>query len=332
MNKLGKLGVSALCGSLAGISAANAGDLTATGSAHVTWMSQGGVTTGNPIGMASAVGFTGTGELDNGWNVKLSIALADGGGYSNTYVNITVPGIGDVRIDQGVSGTGIQRMDDMTPSAWEEPDGAGLSATINKIAGVSAGTNIEVTPEGMPAGLTTRFAFSKDADSSQANDKAKSGASGALGSGWDLTLEASDELTGVAGLTLYGGISQVEQYQNSTVNSGDVDENVIGAKYAAGGFTVGYQVSDEDTGQTGTTGYENTSYGITFAINDDLSVSYGHIESDGKGKANDPEADSFQAAYSMGGASIRIADVDVDNAAYAAGSTSATIVSLSLAF
>ena len=33
MNKLTKLGVSALCGSLAAISAANAGDLTVTGSA-----------------------------------------------------------------------------------------------------------------------------------------------------------------------------------------------------------------------------------------------------------------------------------------------------------
>jgi len=332
MNKLGKLGVSALCGSLAGISAANAGDLTATGGAHVTWMSQGGATTGNPIGMASAVGFTGTGELDNGWNVKLSIALGDGGGYSNTYVNINVPGLGDVRIDQGVSGTGIQRMDDMTPSAWEEPDGAGLSATINKIAGVSAGTNIEVTPENMPDGLTARFAFSKDADSGQANDKVASGVSGALGSGWDLTLEASDALTGVSGLTLYGGISEVEQYQNSADRSGDVSESVIGAKYAMGGFTVGYQVSDEDTGMTGVTGYDNTSYGITFAVNDDLSVSYGHIESDGKGQAKDPSADSFQAAYSMGGASIRIAEVDVDNAAYAAGSTEATIISLSLAF
>ena len=37
MNKLSKLGVSALCGSLAAISAANAGDLTATGGATVTW-------------------------------------------------------------------------------------------------------------------------------------------------------------------------------------------------------------------------------------------------------------------------------------------------------
>ena len=74
MNKLSKLGVSALCGSLAAISSANAGDLTATGSAHLTYLSQEGSVTGNPIGMASAVSFIGEGELDNGWGVKLTIA------------------------------------------------------------------------------------------------------------------------------------------------------------------------------------------------------------------------------------------------------------------
>ena len=38
MNKLTKVGCSALCGSLAAISAANAGDLTVTGGADLTWV------------------------------------------------------------------------------------------------------------------------------------------------------------------------------------------------------------------------------------------------------------------------------------------------------
>ena len=338
MNKLGKLGVSALCGSLAGISAANAGDLTATGSAALTWMSQGGTTTGNPIGMASAVGFTGTGELDNGWGVKLSIAYADGGGYSNTYVNITLPGMGDVRVDQGVSGTGIQRLDDITPTVWEEADGAGLSATINKITGTSAGTTIEITPTDlMPSGLVTRFAYSKDSDSGQANDKAKGGSSGIAGAGWDMTLEATSDLHGMDGLVVYGGISQVDQYQNDGSVDGDRDEKVLGIKYTAGSFSVGYQQSEEDTGKTGTTGYDNTAYGVTFSVNDDLSIGYTHTDSDGQGTgaAADPEADSIQASYTMGGATFSIAEVDVENAAYstaAANDTSATIIYLGLAF
>ena len=37
MNKLTKVGCSALCGSLAAISAANAGDLTVTGGADLTF-------------------------------------------------------------------------------------------------------------------------------------------------------------------------------------------------------------------------------------------------------------------------------------------------------
>ena len=58
-----------------------------------------------------------------------------------------------------------------------------------------------------------------------------------------------------------------------------------------GSFTAGYQQSNEDTGLTGTAEYDNTSYGITFSVNDDLSIGYGHTESDQSGTANDAEAD-----------------------------------------
>ena len=159
------------------------------------------------------------------------------------------------------------------------------------------------------------------------------GSSGVLGSGWDLTLEASSDLTGVDGLTLYGGISQVEQYQNASTYDGDVKETVYGFKYAVGGFTFGAQTSDEDTGATATASYDNIAYGITFQISDDLAVSYGHTESDNG--ATTAEADSLQASYTMGGATISIAEVEVNNATYSTASTAdkdATIISLGLAF
>ena len=314
MNKLSKLGVSALCGSLAAISAANAGDLTATGGVNVTWLSEEGSNTGNPIGMASAVSFKGTGELDNGWGVALTIAGNDAGAYSASNVKITLPGMGDVIINQGDSGTGIARMDDMTPSVWEEADGAGISAGIDKTLGVNSGTTIEVTPtEMMPAGLTARVAYSKDADGGNVNDKAAGGVSGALGSGWDLTLEAGSDLHGIDGLTVYGGMSEYEQYQNSSGNNGDGSERTYGIKYATGGFTLGYQISDEETGETSITDYDNTYYSVTFSVNDDLSIGYNHVTSDQTGGTVDAEATSYQAAYTMGGATFRIAEVDIDN-------------------
>ena len=126
MNKLSKLGVSALCGSLAAISAANAGDLTATGGATVTWLSEEGNVTGNPIGMASAVSFKGSGELDNGWTFNLTIAEGDASAYSATTIDMTMGGLGTIEFDQGNSGNGIAAYDNVMPTAWEEAHGAGL--------------------------------------------------------------------------------------------------------------------------------------------------------------------------------------------------------------
>jgi len=337
MNKLNKIGVSALCGSLAVFSAANAGDLTVSGGADMTYTSLSDQVTGNPIGIGSNYTLKGSGDLDNGWSVALSIAMTNANAYSNANVTIGIPGLGDVRIDQGVSGTGIQRMDDMTPSAWEEADGAGLSAGITKITGSSAGANIEVTPsEITPDGLTLRAVYSPDADSgSTVGDKAAGGTSGVLGAGWDITASATDAFHGVAGLTIYGGMSQVDVYQNSAALGDDSEEKVFGAKYAMGGFTVGYQFSDDDTGRASTnTKYDNTSYSVSFNVNDDLSVSYGHIESERTSSTNvTAEADSIQAAYTMGGATFRIAEVDVENQTYTATSDlEATILSLGLAF
>ena len=45
------------------------------------------------------------------------------------------------------------------------------------------------------------------------------------------------------------------------------------AKYAIGGITVGIQMSENDM-ESGTD-YESTGIGISYQVNDDLTVSYG---------------------------------------------------------
>ncbi len=66
MNKLSKIGLSALCGSLATFSVAHAGALNVKGGATVSWTQNDGETTGNPLGMNSGMTFTGSGVFDNG--------------------------------------------------------------------------------------------------------------------------------------------------------------------------------------------------------------------------------------------------------------------------
>jgi outer membrane protein OmpU len=225
MNKLTKIGASALCGSLAAVSAANAGDMTVAGTVDMSWISLPNESVGNPLGIGSNITFSGSGDLDNGWTVAYTVANANANAFSNANVVVTVPGLGDVRIDQGTSATGIDRMDDMTPNVWEEAYGIGLSGTPNTVSGVSGGANIEYTPSFTPDGLTARIAWSKSVSGSNVADKGTSGDNaGILNSGYDISLEASDALTGMEGLTLYGGIAKVDQDQNASSHDGDVEE------------------------------------------------------------------------------------------------------------
>jgi outer membrane protein OmpU len=338
MNKITKLGVTALCGSLAAVSTANAGDMSVTGGVDLTWTTFDGPSTGNPIGIGQNLTFKGSGELDNGWGVALSTALTNAAAYSNTNVIVTIPTLGDIRIDAGLSGTGISRIDDVTPNVWEEAYGTGLSTGIDNVDGSSGGSTIEYTPNMMPDGVTVRLAWTPDAGGADATDKNTSGtAASAKGSGYDATIELTDAVTGMSGLTLTAGLSQIDQDSNYANYDGDHEEFTYAITYAMGGFTVGYQYSEEDLGISASEQqYENTGYGITFAVNDDLSIGYNNYESKQTSTTNvTTEATSMQVAYSMGGASIRLAQADVDNAKYntaAMYDQDATTLSVALAF
>jgi len=338
MNKITKLGVSALCGSLAAVSAANAGDLSVTGGVDMSWVSHANSTIGNPIGIGSNLTFSGSGELDNGWTAALSVALTNSNVYSNTNVVVTVPTLGDIRIDQGTSGTGIDRIDDVTPNVWEEAWGTNVGTGIDLVSGTASSTTIEYTPNMMPDGLTARVAYSPDVSGSNSADKGSSGdKGGASGSGYDITLVADDAILGMPGLTIYAGMSKVDQSTDSSAVNGDKDEETVAIKYAAGSFTLGYQWSEEDLGRdTDPQKYDNTAYSVTFQVNDDLSLGYSHYESEQVSSASTTaEATSIQIAYSVGGASIRFADTTVDNAAYqttAAYDKDGQVISVSLAF
>ena len=87
---------------------------------------------------------------------------------------------------------------------------------------------------------------------------------------------------------------------------------------------------------TGTQAYDNLAYGISFAVNDDLTLSYGAHESTAESVDTaevDNEAESIQLSYSMGGASIKVAETSVDNAKYStANDWDGTTIALTLAF
>jgi len=345
MNKLTKVGCSALCGSLAAISAANAGDLTVTGGAHLTYMSKGTQETGNPFGMASAVSFSGSGELDNGWTYGLNIDMTDGDAYSASRIHITMGGLGTIEFDQGNSGNGIAAYDNVLPTAWEEAHGAGLSGGVKTVLGVGNSDNVQwSSPKMLGTEITLAYAFDKG--TTDTNDKVTKDNNTNLSRGYDATIKINPSLGTeiLSGLNLYAGGSVVTQHDTATTE--DLYQAVGAITYALGPVEIGAMWSGEydgdESGQDYHT-YKNHGFGVAFNINDDFSVSYGEYQTrkagytqnsvQGEEASRVVEVNSWQAAYTMGGASFRIADVKADNAGFSvADNQKATVVSLGLAF
>ena len=274
MNKMTKIGVSALCGSLASVAAANAGSLDVTGGATATYTSLDNVVTGNPLGMATSMTFTGNGELDNGSTFSVTIAHNNKSTYSSSAIALTTPTLGTFTYDEG-GGTGLDRIDDMMPTAWEEVDGTGLGVGLRTVAGAGGNADIEWNVGvGLPDGMNAYVSFAPLPGGGQKNaNKGVGGDSGAvIGPGWDVVLTHSGL---VDGLNVFAGLSEIEQ----TSGHGDRDEQTYGATYAIGSFTGGYQRSEIDNPGATATNYDNDAYGISFAVNDDLSISYGYQES-----------------------------------------------------
>jgi len=350
MNKLTKVGLSALCGSLSAVSAANAGDMTVTGGVDMSWLSLGGgqSTVGNPIGMGSNLTFKGAGELDNGWTFDLTVAMLNQDAYSNTNVTLTMGGLGSLDINQGNSANGIDAFDDKMPTAWEEAWGAGLGTGVQLVSGIGTNNNIQYTTPKW-GGATITLAMAPDMGSADAADNASASVDAVEGKGYDATININPSMGTeiLSGLNLFVGGHVTETYRdtNSANPVNDKYQATAGVTFDIGPISLGYQASGIDTGnnttKTDVAYYKNNFYGIAFNINDDLSVSYGNHESEqgfvnpGLKEAVLMDMSSYQVAYSIGGASIRYADTDVNNASYQTTTSydkDARVISVSLAF
>lgn len=355
MNKLKKIGLSALCGSLAAVSA-NAGELSVSGGATITYSSNEKETTGNPLGMASAVGFAGSGELDNGWTVNLAIDNNDKSAYSASSLTLTTNSIGSFKVVSGSGGVGLAAMDDKMPSAWEETWGTSLGTSVNLQKGVGSGQALAWKLPTV-AGVTLEITHSPKNDGAQVSDKAGSGgAVSGLGKGTDVSLNINPSfgIDALSGVNIFGAYSVTDK-ENPDVSAGTnddldedtVEEGTVGMTVAIGPLTVGAQVAGEYLGvrgsvdRTAAAGYKNNFWGASFNVNDNLSISYGEMESrkmfeqQGDYESVELTAESWQIAYTMGGASIKIAETDATNIGYsttAYNDRGATTLALTLAF
>jgi len=355
MKKITKLGLSALCGSLAVASAANAGDISVTGSAEITYVTVDGNTTGHPFGMKSNLGFAGSGELDGGQKVALTITNTDKSAFSAASIALTTNNIGTFKLSNN-TGADLGDYDDKAPTAWEEAWDGGQGATTDKISGVASSTNVNWTSPAttgkIMGGTKLILAYAPRNNATRQNDKTASGDTGTTGKGLDviLDLRSGKKLSG------FLGYSRTKRPHNDGDNhrepDGHKEEAVIGLNYKLGPFSMGYQHSAEDLKAQGSgTSFENDMYlnkswGVAMNINGGLSVSYGEATSNqiftpvtnGAGankftKKRKQKSKALNAAYTIGGVTAKWSSAETKNAAYSEGSDKeATLVSLGIAF
>jgi len=330
MNNLKKIGISALAGSLAAFSA-NAVEMAVSGSAKITYHNgHSSEVTGNPMGMNTSIGFSGSGDV-NGYETSMLVTAADQfGGMSSASVTVDLGDMGKVSFDQGVGIGGISTIDDKTPSAYEEV-WDGLDAVTGDKNGLVGGGNSGVfVYSNTIAGSAFTAQLGKGASGAQTDDAV--GGEGTSGSSWDFAVTNSDLYEGMTVGAGYGKIANSGGGQGS-----DDDEHYTAfVTYTMSGVSVGYQESFVGNDQQGGIDEEAMGWGVSVNLMEGLSASYGereveHIKPSLSHVTEDQEG--FALAYTMGSATLSVQNNEVSNNGGTAGTSDETTqVALSLAF
>ena len=326
-------------------SSAYAGEVSVQGTAAMSYhisgsdSTSGGNNDGKAIGIANEVTFNASGEMDNGWSWVWQAELdsgaetTSGSGIDDSRLEITTD-YGKVAV---YSSEGS-----LAKGKWKALSSAfGVPTDNGDTGGFVHGTNLSSfnsiqyhTPAGLlPMG--TQFFAGRSIGDTTINSKNASGA--------PITQSITNGVTGTANafvgdkhsqyavtMTPIDGLSVAADY----FDPGDVGSLVRqnpeagnwGVKYTMGNVSVGYGRGYVAAAIGGTVAasthedYENREYGIGFAVNDDLSISYSIQKSDLS--YTDTTADvelevqSIQAAYTMGGMTVALSMDDFENESY----------------
>lgn len=329
-----------------------AGEMTVTGGATATYSTNGAdASAGKNIGISNELDFTASGELDNGYTWTYQVQL-DGDNTANDDTKlvigtdmgtvgffVTEGGLG-AELAHGVGANGVG-FDYASPSTFV------THYDVSDYANIQYHTPADL----LPFGLSVKLGYVPNMSATtQLSAKNSDTTLTTQAEGRTLTM-ANVSAAPIDGLTIQGSVAETSNSQGGSANGDDGISANVGAKYTIGQVSVGYT----EGGYQAATGaslvdetvyYENKFYGIQFDVNDQLSVSYNVDESEQNTRAAVAvaatagtktvvamEQETLQIAYTVGGATIGIADIEVDNADYTAGKKETqSVISLGISF
>ena len=322
MNNIKKIGLSALAGSLVAMSAQ--AEVTVAGGASIA-IGKTHESDKSYYYQNDSITFTYSGETDGGLTVTTSLELdgdysgSGGGDFDSQSVSIGSDDMGTVTYSGHGGSSVVGGWDDVMPTAYEES----YAMTKNTADGTTSG-NLSIAGFGgnglfrydspTISGVTFSAAYQAAAQT------------GSVGTYSDMGIKIAPEA--VEGLEI--GYATGEYDESATVLG--VDVTVMYAKYTYGSFSVGYQQNKDDGPTTATTD-ESDSWGVSYAVSDDFSISYGQHTYDDGALTPDQESSGFSASYTMGGTTISAAFNETDNIrGIAANDEESYEIALSFAF
>ena len=305
MNNLKKLGLTALAGSLVA-STAVAGALDVSGTAKVKYQSKGSErTTGNPWSDATTITFSGSGDLDNGMSITYGYTMANAV-FSSSKLLLDMGDSGVVSFGNVSHQAGISKYSDKMPTAgeqvWDDVDASDEGVTD---LGADNTLGYEITMNG----ITASASYAR------------------MGTGTDnsIVLIANDLVDGAT----FG----IGSGTNVISNTSEDDMTTAWATYTTGPVTMGVQLSEIDK-TAANSDVDREHAAVSFAINENLSVSYGisNVKYEASSKS-DEESSGFSASYTMGSMTLGAVANKTDSVLGTAGTDySFTEVSLAFAF
>ena len=339
MKNITKVGLSALAGALA-FTSAHAGEVSISGSMIASYTKKGGkTTTGNPLGMNKELTVTGSGELDNGVSVAYKQTITNAMGYNDSELVFTgVPMLGDATLAITSTGSPIDAIDDKTPIAFEEANAA--VGSLKDVSGGNGAYGIRYTlADAFGSGVKVDAFYTPGTGDASA-EKGVAGVTGSQEDTYEVTLTGAVPM--VDGLSFGLGHSHTDHHNDTadTADSQDSDEATAYLTYSIGGLSVGAQRGVDNTSGTGEGLYDTEYYGVSYAISDNLSVSYNTIESTKSNStmgndesATEQDFDSISLSYTSGGMTIGILDADCSNCKYTKNvDESARAIQMTIAF
>ena len=338
----------ALTAGLFAFTSVNAGEMSVTGSMHVTYQSEQNNVTGNPLGMNTDLTFSGSTDTDFG---TVSMTLATDGtflgdsGADHTYSLAT--GLGTFSVAN--NGDAANAVDDITPTAFEEANGSGSGSYTTDFGSGMDGSMSLAYSNGdiLGTGISVKYSYYPRLDGTTNNEKgASGGATPAADSAESINVGIPLAGVPVLGDSPLGGAKITLGYENSdsrVTNAQPKEGGTVAVVMPLGALKVGYQKKAYQARGTSVAEaqdgfFKDDIIGIAYAVNDELAVSYNiitsdkHLHTSANGEI-EQETKAINLAYTVGGLTLGFQDAKTSNSGYSKSTDNDTrTISIKTAF